>query len=152
MKAYRFSISINASREKVWNILWDEKTYRIWAAAFHEGTHTVTDWKTGSRIMFVDDKGNGAYAEIIRNIPNDTMTFRHLGWTGNFQELPPDMEFNIGGKIIKWSGGDENYMLTSNAGTTTLIVEMTGEFENWEDQLNTTYPKALAKVKELSEQ
>jgi len=151
MKTYRFSISINASKEKIWKILWDDSTYRIWADAFHEGTHAVSDWKVGSRILFVDEKGDGAFAEILRNDPCEIMSFRHLGWTGNWQELPPDLEFNIDGKMVKFSGGDENYLLTSG-NPTIMTVEMTGDYENWEDHLNRTYPKALAKLKELSEQ
>jgi len=152
VKTYRYAIEIKASREKIWKILWDDATYPVWAASFHEGTHTVTDWQTGSRILFVDEKGNGAFAEIITNNPNETMVFRHQGWTGNFQPLPADMEFNVGGKIVKWSGGDETYRLFAHGDLTTLTVEMAGDFEEVEHHLNSTYPKALEKVRELSEQ
>jgi hypothetical protein len=151
MKTYRFSISIHATKENIWKILWDDATYRIWAAAFHEGTHAVSDWNTGSRILFVDEKGNGAFAEIILNDPCNAMSFRHLGWTGHWQELPADLEFTIDGKVMKFSGGDETYLLTSGEDTTTLTVEMNGDYGNWEDHLNKAYPEALAKVKELSE-
>ena len=123
----------------------------MWAAAFHEGTRAVSDWNTGSKILFVDEKGNGAFAEIIRNDPGEIMSFRHLGWTGNWKELPADMEFNIGGKIMKWSGGDENYILTAEDDLTTLTVEMTGDYGDWENHLTSAYPKALQYVKELSE-
>jgi hypothetical protein len=151
MAIYRYTIDINAPAEKVWKILWDDTTYRIWAAAFHEGTRAVSDWKAGSRILFVEENGNGAFADILANEPFRLMSFRHLGWTGNFQELPPDMEFIIDGKAVKWSGGDENYILSENEGHTVLTVEMTGDFGQWEDHLNRTYPRALIKVKELSE-
>jgi hypothetical protein len=42
--------------------------------------------------------------------------------------------------LKKWSGGDENYMLTTKGSTTTLTVEMIGDFGDWEDHLNTSYP------------
>ena len=151
MKTYRYSVSILAAKEKVWKVLWDDATYRVWAAAFHEGTRAVSDWKTGSRIIFADENGNGAFAEISRNTPCEIMSFRHLGWTGNWEELPAGMEFNIGGKLVKWTASDEHYILTSKEDITTLTVEMTGEFGDWEGNLNDTYPKALEKVKELSE-
>lgn len=152
MKTYSFSVTIRSSKEQIWKILWDDATYRIWAAAFHEGTHAISDWKVGSRIMFVDEKGNGAFAEIIKNNPNEIMSFNHLGWTGNWQELPADMEFNIGGKIVKWSGGIENYMLSPTNGETTVTVEMIGDFGDWDDHINNVYPKALENLRKLCEQ
>ena len=38
-------IDINASKEKVWNVLFDDATYRIWAASFMPGSYAVTDRK-----------------------------------------------------------------------------------------------------------
>ena len=46
MEKQEFKISINAPREKVWEVLWNDTTYPAWTAVFSEGSHAVTDWKT----------------------------------------------------------------------------------------------------------
>ena len=37
MPALHFTVNINAPKEKVWETLWDDATYRQWTAAFHPG-------------------------------------------------------------------------------------------------------------------
>jgi len=54
-----FSINIEAPKEKVWNTLWNDQTYREWTSAFAEGSRAETDWKKGSRVLFTDGKGSG---------------------------------------------------------------------------------------------
>ncbi len=39
MKQIQFSIEINASKEKVWATLWDDKSFRDWANIIDEGTY-----------------------------------------------------------------------------------------------------------------
>ena len=54
MEKMNFSVSINAPKEKVWNILWDAESYKKWTAAFTEGSDVVTDeWKEGSRFYLL---------------------------------------------------------------------------------------------------
>lgn len=38
-------IDINASKEKVRHVLFDDATYRIWAAEFMEGSYAESDWQ-----------------------------------------------------------------------------------------------------------
>jgi len=45
-------IDINATKEKVWDILWNDATYTQWTSIFCEGSHAVSDWKEGSKILF----------------------------------------------------------------------------------------------------
>jgi len=72
------------------------------------------------------------------------MSFKHLGVIKNGIEEAPSEETN------QWSGAMENYTLKDVNGSTELIVEMdiTEEFQNY---FNEIFPKALEKVKELSE-
>lgn len=52
--------------------------------------------------------------------------------------------------VKKWAGAKENYTLAESGGTTSLKVDMDSDSE-WKDYFLKTWPKALAKVKELSE-
>lgn len=55
-----FAVHINAAKEKVWNALWEDTSYRNWTDAFAEGSHAVTDnWMQGTKVLFLDGKGKG---------------------------------------------------------------------------------------------
>lgn len=145
MEKVKFSIEIKAPKEKVWEALWEDSNYRYWTSAFTEGSHAKSDWKEGSKILFLDPKGEGMYSTIARKIPNEFMSFKHIGYVKEGKELPVDEETK------KWSGATENYTLSEQDGTTTLTVENDVFGEEWENMLKEAFPKALEKVKELAE-
>jgi hypothetical protein len=140
MEKMHFETSINAPREKVWKVLWDDATYRAWTAVFAEGSRADTDWKKGSKALFSDGKGSGMVSTIAENIPNEFMSIKHLG------ELKNGVE-NLN---TDWSGALENYTLKGNNGNTQLAVDMDVD-DSFKDYFLNTFPKALEKVKELSE-
>jgi len=144
MKKKQFSIEINAPREKVWSVLWDEDTYRQWTSVFSAGSYAVSDWKEGSKIQFLSSDGSGMFSEIAKKRPPELMSFKHLGVVKNGEEQHIDQETQ------DWSGANENYLLKENGGKTELLVEMdvTDEFQKYFEE---TFPKALEKIKELSE-
>jgi uncharacterized protein YndB with AHSA1/START domain len=144
MKKEKFSVSINASAKKVWQVLWSDATYRQWTSAFSEGSYAVSDWKQGSKIQFLSPNGDGMFAIISEIKPFQLMAFSHLGEIKNFKEQPP----KEGGE--SWKGSQEIYTLTETNGTTNLEVSMdvTKEFEQY---FSDVFPKALQKVKELAE-
>lgn len=144
MNKSSFSIKIKAPKEKVWEVLWNDETYRKWTSVFSEGSHAVTDWKEGSKVLFLSPTGDGMFSTVAKNIPNQFMSFKHLGVIKNGEEQPLDEETK------KWSGALENYTLKESDGTTELIVEMDIS-EDYEKFFKETFPKALEKVKELSE-
>ncbi|AHE68160.1 hypothetical protein Loa_02623 [Legionella oakridgensis ATCC 33761 = DSM 21215] len=65
METLHFSININASKEKVWKILWGDKTFTDWTSVFAEGSYAVSDWMEGSRIQFIDPKSNHGMSSVI---------------------------------------------------------------------------------------
>lgn len=146
MEKMNFSVSINAPKEKVWEVLWDDSSYREWTRVFHEGSHAETDnWKEGSKVKFLSaDKQEGMLSEVAANRPNEYMSFRHLGMIKNGTE---DTESD---EVKKWAGSMENYTLEENDGATSLKVDidMPAEFKDYFDK---TWPQALDKVKLLSE-
>lgn len=144
MKKQTFNILIDASPEKVWNILLGEETYPLWTSVFAEGSTVKTDWKEGSKALFLDGKGEGMVSVIDKNIPNEFLSIKHLGMIKNGVE---DMESE---EVKKWSGALENYILKPTNGRTELIIDM-DMAEEFKDYFLTTWPKALEKVKELAE-
>lgn len=140
MEKLLFNIEIKASAAKVWQVLWNDITYRKWTSVFHEGSHAVSDWKEGSRIHFLGPGGSGMFSEISSLIEKEKMIFTHLGEVKNYKEL----------ELSDWKGATEAYFLSEQNGITTLRVELdaTGEFK---DYFENTFPKAIAIVKELAE-
>lgn len=144
MKKLNHTIQINAPKEKVWETLWNDATYRQWTSVFSEGSHAVSDWKEGSQVLFLGPDGGGMFSRIEKMVPNETMEFKHLGVTKDGQPQPATPETEA------WAGAMENYYLSENNGSTELRVEM-DIAEDYEDFFKETFPKALEKVKELAE-
>ena len=144
MERKNFSISINASRAKIWDVLWSDSSYRKWTSVFAEGSRAETDWKKGSKVLFHDGKGDGMVSTIMENIPNEFMSIKHLG------EVKNGIEDTASEKVKQWAGAMENYTLKEVNGKTELNVDM-DIAEEYKDYFLTTWPKALEKVKELAE-
>ncbi len=144
MEKLNFSITINAPKEKVWNGLWEDSSYRAWTSAFAPGSHAVTDWKEGSKVLFLDGKGQGMVSKIAVSRPNEYLSFEHLGIVKDGVE---DFESE---EVKKWAGAFENYALSESNGTTNLQIDMDANNE-WMEFFSKVWPQALEKVKELSE-
>ena len=145
MEKKEFKISINAPKEKVWKVLWDNASYPKWTSAFSEDSHAVTDnWKEGSKVLFLDGKGNGMVSKVEANKPNEFMSFKHLGDVKNGVEDINNEQQN------QWSGAHENYTLKETGDVTTLTVEM-DITDEYKDYFMNTWPKVLEQVKILSE-
>lgn len=145
MEKQQFKTSINASRERVWEILWGDTSYRAWTSVFSEGSHVVTDWKKGSKTLFLDGKGSGMVSVIAEHIPNEFMAFKHLG------DIKNGIEDTESEEVKAWSGAMENYTLKTVNGQTELEVTVDID-DKFKDYFIDAFPKALAKVKTLSEQ
>ena len=141
MNRLHFSIDIDAPREAVWNVLWNDATFRDWTSVFAEGSYAVSDWKEGSTIQFLDpNSGSGMSAVIETKRPHEFMSFRHVAEIHSGQE-----------RRLPGYGALENYTLEDNGGSTTLIVEL-DTFEAYQQMFEEKFPQALHRVKTLSEQ
>ncbi len=134
-----FTIDVNASPEKVWEVLWGEKTYNQWTKVFNEGSRAVTDWSEGSEVLFVGDTGDGMYSKIEKKVVPSEMIILHLGEIKKGERVASD-----------WGNGYERYFLEEKNGGTGLrvVLDSVPEFSGY---FNDTFPKALALVKALSE-
>jgi Activator of Hsp90 ATPase homolog 1-like protein len=151
MEKMNFNVVINASPEKVWKVLWTDDTYRKWTSAFAAGSYAVTDWKQGSKVLFLDGSGHGMVSKIAENRPNEYMTIEHLG------EVKDGIEDTSSDRIKQWAGSHENYTLkkinlpAGQAGVKTELsidMDITDEFK---EMFSKIWPVALANVKKLSE-
>lgn len=145
MEKINFSTTINAPKEKVWEILWNMDAYQAWTSAFTEGSFAKTDnWKEGTKVLFLNPNGSGMVSTVAVNRPNEYMSFKHLG------EVHKGVEDTSSDRVKAWAGSMENYTLKGENGTTTLLVEMdiTAEFKEMFEKI---WPEALKKVKALAE-
>ena len=140
----KFNTTIDAPREKVWSVLWNDETYRAWTSAFMEGSYAETDWKQGSKVLFLDGKGEGMVSTIADARPNEYMSIKHLGM------VKDGVEDTTSEEVKKWAGAMENYTLKGENGRTELLVDM-DTTEGSVEYFEKTWPKALEKLRELAE-
>ena len=152
MKKIQFKKEIKASAQKVFETmlgLKNKATYEYWTAAFNPTSTYEGSWDKGSKILFVgtDENGKkgGMVSEIVEHKPANFISIRHYGF------LDGDKEITTGEQVEKWAGGHENYSFQEKNGITTVTVEMDA-VDEYLDYFNSTYPKALDKLKEISEQ
>lgn len=143
MKTIQKTITIDAPKEKVWNVLLEDAYNRIWMGEFMEGSHAQTDWIAGHKVRFLDAKNNGIVGKIAAKQPYDLVKIVYDGEVKNGQD---DFESD-GAKAMK--GARENYYLSEKDGVTTLSVE-SDMAESYFDKMSVAWDKALGKISELS--
>ncbi len=149
MNTLNFSIVINAPREKVWNTMLEDATYREWTAPFNPaGSRFEGSWEKGSKIRFLGvnpetgREEGGMYSEIAESKPYEFVSIKHLG------------EIKADGTEAPWeSAGDgfENYTLVEKDGQTEVIVDIIGIPDEYKQDMSDMWPKALEKLKALAE-
>lgn len=145
MGKVNYSTVIHAPKEKVWQVLWGQTTYPVWTEPFGSGSRVETDWEEGSRVLFLNSENEGMVSRIAKKDENEFMSFEHLGMVDkNGKE---DMESE---KVKSWAGSKEDYRLQEVDGKTELLVELDLD-DSHEDFFGDTFPRALQRVKELSE-
>ncbi|WP_336963148.1 SRPBCC domain-containing protein [Chryseobacterium contaminans] len=139
MEQLSYEIEINAEPEKVWSVLWSDITYRQWTTAFTEGSFYEGALEENSIVKFLDPKNNGMYSKVIKVIPNEEITFLHLG------EIYEGIEV-----AQEWGDATEAYFLEENEEGTLLrtVINTPAEFKAFFEE---KFPKAMNIVKHLSE-
>ncbi|HYF01937.1 MAG TPA: SRPBCC domain-containing protein [Patescibacteria group bacterium] len=138
------SIEINASKEKIWDVLLQDETYRKWTSAFHEGSYAEGDFSEGSTVRFLGPEGDGMVSKVAVHKPNDTITFEHQGMILKGKEDFDSPE------VQDWKGFLETYTVTENGGISRLDISC-DTAPKWYDSFDQMWTKALASVKELAE-
>lgn len=144
MEKIRFKIVLKAKPQKVWETLWNDESYRKWTSPFTEGSYAVSDWKEGSKILFLAPSGEGMVSMIDIMRPYEYLSFRHIGF------VKDGVEDLASEEVKKWSGAEENYSLTDLGDSTELEIELDGD-EGYMEHLKEAWPKALTILKDLAE-
>lgn len=144
MKRLQFSTLIQAPREQVWETMLGPVTYRIWTAAFMEGSYYEGTWAKGQRLRFLAPGGSGMVSEIAECQPHAFLSIKHLG------EIKDGVEDTESEAVRSWTPCFENYTFRQVGAATELTVDM-DMTEAFEEYMTKTWPKALSLLKALSE-
>ena len=149
MQKLHFSILINASKEKVWHTMLDDKPYREWTAAFNPGSYYKGDWNKGSKILFLGPnpetgEEGGMVSRIAENKPYEFISIEHLGIVQN------GVEDTTSDEARKWAPAYENYSFKVKGGATEVLVSLDID-EKEKELFNEMWLEALQKLKEIAE-
>ncbi len=150
MQKIHFSIQINASKEKVWDTMLGDSTYREWTVSFHPGSYYKGDWSEGSKMLFLgpDESGKkdgGMVSRIKENRKYEFLSIEHIGLVMDGVEDTESEE------VRKWTPGFENYTFTEKDGGTELNIDMDIVNEEFKEMFEGMWPQALLKLKEITE-
>ena len=138
------AILINASKEKVWDVLTKDEFTRIWYAEFSPGSHADTTWEVGSKAVFTDNSGSGLIADVVENKPGEILALRYVGIVNKGTE---DYE-SEGAQTVK--GGREAYVLSEENGETRLQASCDMSDDMYE-MMSEAWGRAIHKIKHLAE-
>lgn len=144
IKTIKKETYINASKERVWEVLTKDELNRIWFNDFSEGTTAKTDWQVGSKAIFTDHSGSGLVGKIVESKTGEILSIQYIGVVNNNLE---DYESEEAKKVMNsW----EMYKLSENNGVTYLEVA-SDMVEEYFEMMNSAWDRAMEKIKELAE-
>jgi hypothetical protein len=148
MDKLHFEIAINAPRQKVWNTMLDDASYREWTDVFAPGSYYVGDWGKGSKILFLapgkEGGMSGMVSKIKENRPYEYLSIEHVG------VVQDGKEDTTSESVKGWAGAHENYTFKEVNGVTQVLVDL-DSVDEYKEMFQNMWPKALQKLKELAE-
>jgi hypothetical protein len=147
MEKLRRTILINAPRQRVWDVMLADDTYRQWTSAFHPGSYYKGDWSQGSKILFLGpgpDGEGGMVSRIRENRLHEFISIEHLGIVHDGIE---DTESE---QAKKWAPAFENYTFAEKDGGTELTVDMDVD-DKEKEMMEKKWTDALSSLKALAE-
>ncbi|MBP9771692.1 MAG: SRPBCC domain-containing protein [Candidatus Pacebacteria bacterium] len=150
MQKLHFSIHINASKEKVWNTMLEDATYRQWTAPFNPaGSYYEGSWDEGAEMRFLGPSQDGStiggmISRIKENRLHEFLSIEHLGMIEN------GVIDTASEKVKAWTPAFENYTFTEKDGGTELTIDADSN-EEYAEMFSDMWPKALEILKGLAE-
>ncbi len=150
MKKIHFAIHINAPREKVWDTMLEDTTYRQWTAPFNPaGSYYEGSWDEGAEMRFLGPSQDGStiggmISRIKENRLHEFLSIEHLGMIEN------GVIDTTSEKVKAWTPAFENYTFVEKDGGTELSIDVDSN-EEYAEMFSEMWPKALALLKALAE-
>lgn len=141
MNQIQFAVEIHSTKQKVWDTLWQDETFRQWAGIIDPGTYMIGELLEGNEVQFISENGYGVTSYVEKVVVGESLQLRHSADTQDSGQQ---------GREKEWTGGAEIYSLAEKDGVMTLNVifdvppDMVEYFQD-------NYPKALQMVKALAE-
>jgi hypothetical protein len=144
MKKLHYSITIQAPKEKVWDMMLHDTTYRVWSEPFARGSHFVGSWEKGSEIKFMapDERTGELSGMICKVAEHKPYEFISLEFSDVINGSEDDNK--------EWLGAHENYTFREVNGATELSIDTEAEDE-YVPLFDNSWPKALRKLKDIAE-
>lgn len=144
MKALRYSIDIGAPKARVWDCMFDPIAYRDWTSAFTAGSYFEGVWEAGRRLRFLDPRGFGMEAVVDEALTHDLMSLRLVG---EIRDGRP-----VADSPLARAPARERYEFASTpTGGTRLVIQLQSWDDGFTDFLDSSWPKALERLKTLAE-
>lgn len=139
----QFKVEIKASKKRVWDTLFEDKTFQDWASIIDEGTYRLGELIEGQEVQFISSaSGYGVTSLVSKIIPNEFILFRQMADTKDNGTQEREKQ---------WTGSEESYSLSETNGITTLTIEIDVPSE-LQEIFQDRYPKALERIKTLAEE
>ncbi|MBL7919175.1 MAG: SRPBCC domain-containing protein [Bacteroidia bacterium] len=149
MKKLHYEITIHAPQEKVWQAVTEDKNYREWTAPFHPGSYFEGSWKKGDKMRFLGPGENGQVGGMLSLIEKSEypsyISIKHYG------QIVKGKEDTTSDEVKKWAPSYENYTFEKTNDNTTCFIAELDMPEEWAEHMDTAWPKALDKLKEIAE-
>lgn len=145
MRTLNYETVIHAPIQKVWDLLWNENTYKEWTQFFACNSNMKSDWKVDGKTYFLDGDGNGMVSTITSLKEPTEVIFSHLGL---IQDGKEDTQSEA---VAEWSGIEEKYFLRAIDENTTELRAVTHTTKEREEMMNTGFNKGFELVKNLAE-
>jgi hypothetical protein len=146
MKELEFNAQIAAPKKKVWDKMLSLDTYKEWTSVAWPGSTFDGQWRKGSDIRFVGPDESGTLATITELEPYERILAEHIAILQK-----GGAEDRSSTQAQRWIGTKESYYFDERNGKTNLTVKLKITPE-WEEMFQNDWPKALKKLKEISEQ
>ena len=145
MEKVVFTTDINASRQQVWETMFNPDTYKEWVGAGWPGAYYVGTWQQGATLQFTGPEGGGTVATLVEHKPFERILAKHVAVLNHDNTEDRDSDLAKG-----WIGTTESYSFAEHDGKTRLTVEI-NTYPAWAGMFSEGWPNALQKLKEISE-
>ena len=145
MEKLEFKIDINASKQKVWDTMFNPDTYKKWVNVSWPGAYFDGVWKQGADMKFLSPSEGGTLANLAEYKPYEFLLAKHIAvinWDGI-----ADYDSDI---AKGWVGTTESYRFTEHNHKTEVKVVVHTK-PDWASMFSDGWPNALAELKKLSE-